>query len=365
MAISTIGTNSLSDPIAVNATGALTGTVNGLTPQASNMQPFNRIINGAMTIDQRNAGAAVTPTGSGYTLDRWIFNVTQSSKFSVQQNAGAVTPPVGFSKYMGITSSSAYSVASGDIFVLAQVVEGYNIADLAWGTANAKTVTISFQVRSSLTGTFGGAVTSGAVARSYPFTYTINSANTWETKTVTIAGDTSSTWNTDNSGGLVLYFGFGVGSTYSGSAGSWSNSIFRSAAGAVSVVGTSGATFYITGVQLEAGSTASPFAHENYGDTLRKCQRYFQLIDYSTSNGGIAANWYQFTIPFLMAMRATPTMVASQILSNTGSAIATQDSGNVSGWTLADGYLNAALVRGPNFLLSRGITGRGQFNSEL
>ena len=308
--MSNISVNTITD-----ASGGSTASINGLTPQASNMQPFNRIINGAMTIDQRNAGAAVTPTGSGYTLDRWIFNVTQSSKFSVQQNAGAVTPPVGFSKYMGITSSSAYSVASGDIFVLAQVVEGYNIADLAWGTANAKTVTISFQVRSSLTGTFGGAVTSGAVARSYPFTYTINSANTWETKTVTIAGDTSSTWNTDNSGGLNLYFGFGVGSTYSGSAGSWSNSIFRSAAGATSVVGTSGATFYITGVQLEAGSTASSFAHENYSDTLSKCQRYYWPLRgtaatpsfLARNNAGGAGQGPALSLKFPQSMRTAPT----------------------------------------------------------
>jgi hypothetical protein len=102
----------------------------------------NRIINGAMMIDQRNAGASVTPTGSAYTLDRWRLTATQASKASVQQNAASVTPPVGFTKYLGVTSTSAYSVTSGDIFAINQSIEGLNIADLAWGTANAQSITI-------------------------------------------------------------------------------------------------------------------------------------------------------------------------------------------------------------------------------
>jgi hypothetical protein len=235
----------------------------------------NRIINGAMVIDQRNAGASVSPAATQYTLDRWqaIMNAA-SAKYSVQQNAGSVTLPTGFSNYLGVTSLGAYTVAAGEIMAIQQAIEGYNIADLGWGTANAKTVTLSFQVYSSLTGTFGGAIRQGSGARSYPFTYSIPVANTWTTISVTIAGDTSGTYATNNTAGLLISFGMGVGSTFSGTAGSWSGSNFVSATGATSVVGTNGATFYITGVQLEVGSSATGFEYRLYNQELLTCQRY-------------------------------------------------------------------------------------------
>jgi hypothetical protein len=236
----------------------------------------SRIINGAMVIDQRNAGASVTADDSVFIVDRWRMENTQSSKLTGQQNAGSVTPPAGFRNYLGLTSSSAYSVLSGDYFCVDQIIEGFNVFDLGWGTANAQTVTLSFWVRSSLTGTFGGTLANSASNRSYPFTYTISSANTWEQKSVTIAGDTSGTWVTDNGSGLRLRFGLGVGTTYSGTAGAWSGSVLLSATGAVSVVGTSGATFYITGVQLEKGSTATSFDYRSIGTELALCQRYYE-----------------------------------------------------------------------------------------
>jgi hypothetical protein len=238
----------------------------------------NRIINGAMVIDQRNAGASVTLTSADtYTLDRWQFGSSQSSKYSCQQNAGSVTPPVGFSNYLGITSLSAYTVGSAETFNLIQRIEGFNTADLNWGTANAKTVTLSFQVYSSLTGTFGGAITNSAFNRSYPFSYTISTANTWEQKSITITGDTAGTWiGATNGAGLVLRFSMGTGSTLSGTAGAWSASGLISATGATSVVGTNGATFYITGVQLEVGSTATSFDYRSIGTELQLCQRYFE-----------------------------------------------------------------------------------------
>jgi hypothetical protein len=245
----------------------------------------NRIINGAMVIDQRNAGASVTPADAEYTLDRFIYNATQSSKVTIQQDAGAVTPPVGFNDYLGVTSTSAYSVGSGDFFTVGQRIEGFNVADLNWGTANAKTVTLSFWVRSSLTGTFGGAITNSAINRSYPFTYTISSSNTWEYKTVTIAGDTTGTWLTTNGIGMRLYISLGVGSTYAGTAGAWSANTYLSATGATSVVGTNGATFYITGVQLEVGSTATSFDYRPYGTELQLCQRYFWRMNGRSSGG--------------------------------------------------------------------------------
>lgn len=236
----------------------------------------NRIINGAMGIDQRNAGASVTPTVQGqYTLDRWYSYITQASKFSVQQNAGSVTPPVGFINYLGVTSLSAYSVTSTDGFAIQQRIEGLNVADLGWGTASAATVTLSFWVRSSLTGTFGGSVYNSAANRFYPFSYTISSANTWEQKSVTIAGDTTGTWLTTNGVGMLLGFGLGAGSTLSQTAGAWTASAAITSTGATSVVGTNGATFYITGVQLEKGSTATSFDYRPYGTELSLCQRYY------------------------------------------------------------------------------------------
>ena len=283
----------------------------------------NRIINGAMVIDQRNAGASVTPaTDATYTLDRWSARLTQSSKYSVQQNAGSVTPPAGFTKYLGVTSLSAYSVGTSDFFAMQQIIEGFNVADLGWGTANAKPITISFLAYSSLTGTFGGSVYNNGGTRNYPFSYSIPVANTWTTISVTIAGDTSGTWITTNTGGLYVQFGLGVGSTYSGTAGSWSGTNYLSATGATSVVGTSGATFYITGVQLEVGSSATGFEYVNYQTSLANCQRYYAksyatgtapATAYTAGSSGVslAVNLVPgmgtgFTLP--VTLRAAPTL---------------------------------------------------------
>jgi len=300
---------------------------NLLSASANGVTGFkNRIINGAMVIDQRNAGASVTLTATGftYTLDRWSFYTSASSKLTTQQNAGAVTPPSGFKNYLGATSSSAYSITSTDLFIIQQNIEGFNVADLGWGTAAAQTITISFWVRSSLTGTFGGSIrnTNTSPNRAYPFTFTISAANTWEQKTITVAGDTSGTWGSTNSDGLILAFGLGVGSTYSGTAGAWNGTtnIFG-ATGATSVVGTNGATFYITGVQLEKGSTATSFDYRPYGTELALCQRYFsKTYDLTTVAGTVTFNGSVFTISqqanrpyisqtFKTTMRAAPTIV--------------------------------------------------------
>lgn len=262
----------------------------------------NRIINGAMVIDQRNAGASVTPTNGQYTVDRFSAGLTQASKFTVQQSS---TAPSGFSKSLLVTSSSAYSITSTDLFYITQPIEGQNLIDLAWGTASAATVTLSFQVGSSLTGTFGGSIVNSGASRSYPFTYSIASANTWTTISVTIPGDTSGTWLTTNGVGMYVFFGLGAGSTLSGTAGTWAGAAYYSATGATSVVGTSGATFYVTGVQLEKGSTATSFDYRPYGTELALCQRYYQ-----TTAGGnyLVESSAAFQTKFhIVAMRASPT----------------------------------------------------------
>jgi hypothetical protein len=254
----------------------------------------NRLINGACMIDQRNAGASVTPASFSYTLDRWRAVQTAASKFSIQQNAGSVTPPVGFSNYLGVTSLSSFS-ATSDVFAIYQSIEGFNTSDLAFGTANASSVTISFWVRSSLTGTFGGAIKNSAGNRCYPFAYTISSANTWEQKSVNIAGDTTGTWLTTNGIGISVVFGLGVGASSSATANSWTSSDVWSATGATSVVGTNGATFYITGVQLEKGSTATSFDYRPYGTELVLCQRYFEAVPtvVNASGGLFQNNFYK------------------------------------------------------------------------
>jgi hypothetical protein len=301
-----------------------------------------------------------------------------SSKFTIQQNAGAVTPPQGFTNYLGVTSSAATTVGAGESYTLRQIIEGFNIADLGWGTANAQTVTLSFWVRSSLTGNFGGSLRNSASNRSYPYTYTISSANTWEYKTVTIAGDTSGTWLTNNGIGVTVFFGLGVGSTFSGTSGAWSAGNFISPTGATSVVGTSGATFYVTGVQLEVGSVATPFEFRSIGQELALCQRYYWKNQPDTTASktlgtgfnNLTTNMYVF-VSFPVPMRTFPaaleqsgTAADYQVLhGNTGTScnsVPTFGESTIygsrinapvaSGLTAGQGALFRALISGTGYL---------------
>jgi len=267
----------------------------------------NRIINGNMAIDQRNGSASITPTNQQYSVDRWTCLLSINAKYTIQKNAGSVTPPVGFTNYLGVTSTSAYSVGSADYFILRQMIEGSNITDLNWGTAEAKTITLSFWARSSLTGAFGGSVQNGASSRSYPFTYTISLANTWEYKTITISGDTSGTWLTTSGIGIKLNFNLGNGSNYNGPAGAWATANYHSVTGATSVVGTSGATLYVTGVQLEANTTATPFENLQYTTQIQLCQRYYQVASASGRSYTGDGNWgLQYV--HKVDMRTSPTI---------------------------------------------------------
>jgi hypothetical protein len=282
----------------------------------------NRIINGAMVIDQRNAGASVTPSNGQYTLDRWQFESTASSKFTAQQDGGGVTPPVGFTDYLGLTVASSVSLTSSDFFLIEQSIEGYNIADLNFGSANAKTVTLSFWVRSSLTGTFSGALANNGFNRAYIFTYSISAANTWEYKTITVAGCPDGNWLTTNGLGMFVRFSLGTGSDYSSAtANSWLPSVVWNQTGSVNLVGTNGATFYITGVQLEAGSSATSFEYRPFTTELQLCQRYYcktynigvvpGTVDGNGSIGGSGTgNLYRPIVnwSYPVQMRATPTI---------------------------------------------------------
>jgi hypothetical protein len=273
----------------------------------------NRIINGAMVIDQRNNGASVsTPVASAWTyfLDRWAYFGSTSGRYSVQRNAGSVTPPAGFTNYLGVTSLAATTVGASDVYDIKQAVEGFNIADLGWGTANARTVTVSFWVRSSLTGSFGGSLSNGDFNRLYPFSYSISAANTWEYKTVTIAGDTTGNWYANNDIGVNVVFGLGVGSTFSGPAGAWATGGIVPT-GSVSVVSTNGATWYVTGVQFEVGSTASSFEYRPYGTELALCQRYFQKYSGGLAFWARASTVADGPIRFAVLMRSAPSATQS------------------------------------------------------
>jgi hypothetical protein len=286
----------------------------------------NRIINGAMVIDQRNAGASVSLSGTAapYVLDRWRFwsnGSGGSAAYTVQQSSVA---PSGFTNSVLITQTASFSPTGLQYNIFAQYIEGYNTADLNWGTANAKTVTLSFWVRSSLTGTFGGAISNSAQDRSYPFTYTISAANTWEYKTITVLGDTSGTWLTNNGAGVLIFWQLGVGSSYLGTAGAWAGAVYLGATGATQITATNGATLYITGVQLEVGSTATSFDYRPYGTELALCQRYYEksfnqatkpVENLGDIQGGLctgaystSANTALATATFAVEKRASPTI---------------------------------------------------------
>lgn len=347
-------------------------SVSGVSLGAGNASIMkNRIINGAMVIDQRNGGASIS-TSSGiftYTVDRWRTVYSQTGKFTLQQNQGSVTPPVGFVNYLGATSSSAYSVGSSELFVIQQLIEGYNIADLGWGTASAKPVTLSFQVYSSLTGTFGGSLQNNAANRSYPFSYSIPVANTWTTVSVTIAGDTTGTWLTTNGMGIQLSFSIGSGSALSGTAGSWAAGNYLSATGATSVVGTNGATFYITGVQLEVGSSATGFEYRQYQQELALCQRYYQVFYGSASgtpllarNNAAGANQGPaLNIWFKTSMRSAPT---GAVLGTWGVTNCGQPTVSYTGTEAATLYSNST-TSGDCLFLANASTAGASMSSEL
>jgi hypothetical protein len=300
-----------------DASGGNTATINSMTPTADSLQGFrNRIINGDMRIDQRNAGAAVTANGA-YPVDRFLINNDTTGAYSGQQDSSA---PAGFVNSLKFTTTTAdASIAAGELCFVRQFVEGTNVSDLAWGTANAKSVMLSFWVRSSLTGSFSGAISNSGYNRSYPFTYSISAANTWEYKTVTIPGDTTGTWLTTTGIGLRIYWNLGTGTDNTGTASSWVGAGNVGADSTVAVIGTLNATWYITGAQLEVGSVATPFERRDYGRELAMCQRYYQIFKgngsylarFSAGQAWVSTNTANHNVSFIVSMRAAPVLTQS------------------------------------------------------
>lgn len=327
----------------------------------------NRIINGDMRIDQRNAGGSLTNIYGGvFPVDRFSAYGSVTSKYTIQQTPSATETGfatrvnAGFTNYLMVTSSGVTTFSATDEYEIFHKIEGTNVADLAWGTSNAKTVTLSFWVRSSLTGTFGGQLSNASYNRSYVFSYTINAANTWEQKTITIAGEQSGSWSTGTGIGIYLAFDLGSGTSNRTTAGSWTAGYYTSVTGAVSVLGTSGATYAITGVQLEAGSTATPFERRLYGTELQLCQRYYQKYTFSggtaitigecdstaSAVGGFRLN---------QEMRAAPSVTIPSAGSGGGGMSFLTSTGN---WPGTFGTLVTAAISNVNFRITQsGATG--------
>jgi hypothetical protein len=298
----------------------MTNVVSIAQSGANNVTMRNRVINGRMSISQRGTSFS---TRSGYTLDRWTVSIPTPTTVATTQSTDA---PTGFTNSLLVTVTTGGTIGVSANYI-AQFIEGNNVADFSFGTSSASTATISFWVKSSVAGTFGASLRNYTEApattfRGYPFTYTITSANTWEQKTVTIAGDGTGgagQWNTGTQGSFSVFFDLGSGGL-TGTANAWASSNLIGVTGTqTSLMTGSGNTFYITGVQLEKGTTATPFEQRLYGTELALCQRYYYAPVQASIGDATAAlcmgMGYNTTTLFgvlpLPNMRVTPTISSS------------------------------------------------------
>ena len=314
--VSTITTLSATNIIGVSTAGITTvyiGSVNDGPISGAR----NRIINGDMRMDQRNAGTSVTVADATATfgVDRFRFTEsTSASSCTVQQVSDA---PTGFTNSLKITVGTGGSASAGQVVQLCHPIEGYNWADLLYGSSSAKSFTIQFWVKSSLTGTYCFSIFNSAGNRSYVAEYTIIAANTWEYKTITVAGDTTGTWLTTNGAGAFINWDFGGGSNFNVTANTWGTTSYASrTTNQVNWISNSGATFYLTGVQLEPGTVATPFERRSYGQELALCRRYYKkgLAAQGNSNAAFFWSYYggsngvkTFDIDFA-SFRASPNL---------------------------------------------------------
>lgn len=310
----------------------------------------NRLLNGAMNLDQRHEGNVQDAVDNTYYLDRWLVisqsNFVPSQNLQIGRNFNTYAPPSGFNNCLGVKVNHALSIGTNDFFGIAQFIEGYDFQDFCWGTQQAKPITVSFWVRSSVNGVFGGVVSNNGQDKSQAFTYTISNPNTWEFKTITVQGCTSGTWDTTTNAGVRLYFGLGVGSRFTAAAGSWTNSSLFSATGTTSLVTTLNADWSITGVQLEKGVTATPFEYKQNELTL--CQKFYEKgypagvvpgTAASSSNApavglvGAPTAVFGYRVPFSVKKRNTAVTVKSY-----------DEGGNINSLTTNTGNNVAAII---------------------
>jgi hypothetical protein len=321
------------------AGGTMSGPIVLATDPAANLQAAtkqyvdgvrygdNRLVNGDMRIDQRNNGAS--GTANGYMVDRWQYNSTQASKGNWRRGGASV----GFGGALVFTSTSAYTPVTADTFSFYQIIEADMLNDIGFGATGASPMTLSFWANSSLAGTFGGSIRNDATTRSYPFAFTL-AANTWTKIVIAVPGDTTGTWTLSGNGaGMIVGFDLGSGATYRAAAGAWVAGNFVGATGSINVVATNGATFYLTGVKLEIGSTATPFNRQSLAKSLADCQRYYQQIMTSGRIAfAVAGQTAHHTVSW-QSMRAAPT--AALITAGTRS--------NASSIALNPGNINSGL----------------------
>jgi len=303
-----------------------------------------------MRIDQANSGASVTiNAGSkGYSVDQWYgYGTASAGVFTLQQQSAS--PPLGFTTYLRATVGTAdASPASSAIYVFANIIEGVNLPDFQLGTANAISFTMSFWIRSSVAGSYSGSLKNGAINRSYPFSFTINSANTWEYKTVTVSGDTTGTWAVDNTAGLAFHIDLGSGASYRTSAGTWAAGDYQGVTGAVRLISTASATLDVTGVQIESGTNATVFERRNFGAEVMLCKRYYRRVGSHASGKVDSTTAVVFSEGMETPMRVapTPTIVNSTItirtnandVTSSGSTLVFADT-KVDGWLVGtDGF---------------------------
>ena len=288
----------------------------------------NMIVNGGMMINQRYEDSADTPSDGEYTMDRWQAWMSTGSKFSVQRSSDS---PDDFEKSLLVTSLSAATVSADHEHGITTKIEGQNMQQTALGTSSAKSVTLSFFVKCSLTGTFGGLVANAALNMSYVFSYTVNSADTWERKTITIPPTTSGSFSTGSSNGLQVHFEFGVGSNRTAAVGWQTDTAVRGVNSQVNLIATNAATWRMTGLQLEVGTTATDFEHRSFAQELALCQRYCYVVkgdfdDYTGFSGySTSATAAMFPVLFPVTMRSQPSFTFSGTLRFQGG---TNDSAN-------------------------------------
>jgi len=274
----------------------------------------NLIINGAMQVAQR--GTSSTSSGK-HTCDRWTVNFQAFDQLAVTQSQSTTTPS-GFSNSLKVEVTTAETaLAADELMYVSYRIEAQDLQHLNYGGSGAKAVTLSFWVRSSLTGKYSVLIYQDDATRSNTKSFNITSADTWEYKTITIDGDTAGTIDNNNDAGLSLYITLAAGADFSGTPhsgwGAYTATDDFSFSDNVDFTAQTG-TFYITGVQLEIGEQATPFEHRSFGDELAACQRYCQVrssegVNYGVfaSGGLVASNVAYFTIPHITTMRVAPS----------------------------------------------------------
>jgi hypothetical protein len=268
-----------------NATASGNLTVTGDLVPSTPLSHRNMVINGAMQIWQRGT-ASTTVTSPMLLADRMNCRAQEGSTHTVERSTDV--PTTGEASFtnslkftVGSTAGTISSSTGNNYFDYR--IEGYDSARVRMGTSLAKTVTVSFWVKASVTGAYGFTLAQDT-ATCYATSYTVNSANTWEKKTITIPGTNSGTWNKTNGSGIRLFWNWGAGSNYTASSVGWATADDRGgydAGSAVQLVANANATWFITGIQLELGSSATPFEHRSYAEELARCQRYYEFSTYS------------------------------------------------------------------------------------